>query len=67
MSILPVFRIVWLQMGEDGDDLQVTFQDGVADGHSICNDVRDAILKSDLKVVAVLTHLEPFYPKDGQN
>ena len=36
----------------------------VADGHSICNDVRDAILKSDLKVVAVLTHLEPFYPKN---
>ena len=36
----------------------------VAEGHSICNDVRDAVLKSDLKVVAVLTHLEPFYPKD---
>ncbi|MBR6057982.1 MAG: cation-efflux pump [Victivallales bacterium] len=39
----------------------------VAEGHSICNDVRDAVLKSDLKVVAVLTHLEPFYPKDEQN
>ncbi|MBR6075629.1 MAG: cation-efflux pump, partial [Victivallales bacterium] len=39
----------------------------VAEGHSICNDVRDAVLKSDLKVVAVLTHLEPFYPKDAQN
>ena len=39
----------------------------VAEGHSICNDVRDAVLKSDLKVVAVLTHLEPYYPKDEQN
>ena len=36
----------------------------VADGHAICNNVRDAVLKSDLKVVAVLTHLEPFYPTD---
>jgi hypothetical protein len=31
MSILRVFRIERLQMGEDGDDLQVAFQDGVAD------------------------------------
>ena len=31
MSILRVFGIERLQMGEDGDDLQIAFQDGVAD------------------------------------
>lgn len=35
----------------------------VADGHAICTQVQETLLGSQLKIVAVLTHLEPFEPK----
>ncbi len=33
----------------------------VTDGHRIAHDVKDAILKSDLRITNVLIHVEPFY------
>lgn len=35
----------------------------VADGHDICTRVQEKLLASPLKIVEVLTHLEPFVPK----
>ncbi len=38
----------------------------VAEGHEICNAVRDAVQNSGLNVVNVLTHLEPFRGGDSE-
>lgn len=35
----------------------------VANGHAICTQIQEMLLASPLKIVSVLTHLEPFEPK----
>jgi len=47
--------------GYDADlHVQVEPAMSVSEGHAICMQVQELLLASDLKIVSVLTHLEPY-------